>query len=219
MKAMILAAGLGTRMGELTRALPKPLLAVDGKPLIVHRVQALVAAGFTELVVNLAYLGEQIEAALGDGSRFGARIDYSREPDGPLGTGGGVKRALPLLGAAPFLLVNADVRCDYPVGLLRRPLAGLAHLVLVDNPDHNATGDFALGVDGRLANQGTPMLTFSGVSVIDPRLLNGVRDDNFSLTPLLRGAADAGQLYGERYSGAWLDVGTPDRLAQAQGAA
>jgi len=218
-KAMILAAGLGTRMGALTRDVPKPLLAVDGEPLIAHRVRALVAAGFTDLVVNVAYLGEQIEAALGDGSRFGARIDYSREPDGPLGTGGGIKRALPRLGSQPFVLVNADVRCDYPVGALRRPLAGLAHLVLVDNPDHNAAGDFALLPGGRVANQGQPMLTFSGVSVIDPRLLGGVTDDNFSLTPLLRRAADAGQVSGERYAGAWLDVGTPQRLARAQGGA
>lgn len=216
---MILAAGLGTRMGALTRDVPKPLLTVDGEPLIAHRVRALVAAGFTDLVVNVAYLGEQIEAALGDGSRFGARIDYSREPDGPLGTGGGIKRALPRLGSQPFVLVNADVRCDYPVGALRRPLAGLAHLVLVDNPDHNAAGDFALLPGGRVANQGQPMLTFSGVSVIDPRLLGGVTDDNFSLTPLLRRAADAGQVSGERYAGAWLDVGTPQRLARAQGGA
>ena len=219
MKAMILAAGLGARMGDLTRDLPKPLLAVNGRPLIVHRVEALVAAGFTELVVNLAYLGEQIEAALGDGRDFGARIAYSREPDGPLGTGGGVKRALPLLGPAPFVLVNADVRCDYPVARLRRPLTGLARLVLVDNPDHHPAGDFALGADGRLANRGVPMLTFSGVSVIDPALLDGAGGDSFSLTPMLRKAADAGQLYGEHYAGAWLDVGTPDRLARAQGAA
>ena len=213
---MVLAAGLGTRMGDLTRDLPKPLLAVNGKPLIVHLVESLVAAGFAELVMNLAYLGERIEAALGDGSRFGARIAYSREPDGPLGTGGGVKRALPLLGAAPFLLVNADVRCDYPFARLRRPLRGLAHLVLVDNPTHNPAGDFALCSDGRLANQGEPMLTFAGVSAIDPRLLEGAGEDIFSLTPPLRTAADAGQLHGERYAGAWLDVGTPARLAQAQ---
>ncbi len=215
---MILAAGLGTRMGALTRDLPKPLLTVDGEPLIVHRVRALVAAGFAELVVNVAYLGERIEAALGDGSRLGARIAYSREPDGPLGTGGGVRRALPLLGGAPFLLVNADVRCDYPLAALRRPLAGLAHLVLVDNPDHNAAGDFGLLPDGRVTNRAQPMLTFSGVSVIDPRLLDGVTDERFSLTPLLRRAADAGQVTGERHAGAWLDVGTPDRLSQAQGA-
>ena len=215
---MILAAGLGTRMGALTRDLPKPLLTVDGEPLIVHRVRALVAAGFAELVVNVAYLGERIEAALGDGGRFGARIAYSREPDGPLGTGGGVRRALPLLGGAPFLLVNADVRCDYPLAALRRPLAGLAHLVLVDNPDHNAAGDFGLLPDGRVTNRAQPMLTFSGVSVIDPRLLDGVTDERFSLTPLLRRAADEGQVTGERHAGAWLDVGTPDRLSQAQGA-
>lgn len=218
MKAMILAAGLGTRMGELTRDLPKPLLAIGGKPLVMHLVEALVAAGFVELVVNLAYLGAQIEAALGDGSRFGARIAYSPEPDGPLGTGGGVRRALPLLGAAPFLLVNADVRCNYPFVRLRGPITGLARLVLVDNPAHNPTGDFALRSDGRLVNRGEPMLTFAGVSVVDPRLLAGAGDGTFSLTPLLRAAADAGQLYGEHYTGPWLDVGTPARLAQAQAA-
>ena len=218
MKAMILAAGLGTRMGGLTRELPKPLLPVDGKPLIEHLVESLAAAGFVELVINLAYLGERIEAALGDGSRFGAHIAYSREPDGPLGTGGGVRRALPLLGAAPFLLVNADVRCAYPFARLRRPLPGQAYLVLVDNPDHNPAGDFALCPDSRLLNQGERMLTFSGVSVIDPRLLQGARDGTFGLTPLLRAAAQAGQLHGEHYGGTWLDVGTPDRLAQAQAA-
>lgn len=219
MKAMILAAGLGTRMGELTRELPKPLLPVNGKPLIVHRVEALVAAGFTDLVINVAYLSERIEAALGDGTAFGACIAWSRETDGPLGTGGGIQRALPLLGSAPFLLVNADVRCDYPLAGLRRPLAGLAHLVLVDNPDHNAGGDFALGNDGRVTNHGVPMLTFSGLSVIDPRLLDGAGEGPFSLTPLLRRAADTGHLSGERYAGTWLDVGTPDRLARAQGVA
>lgn len=213
---MILAAGFGTRMGELTRDLPKPLLAVDGKPLIVHLVEALVAAGFAELVVNLAYFGERIEAALGDGSGLGAHIAYSHEPDGPLGTGGGVKRALPLLGAAPFLLVNADLRCDYPFARLRRRPAGLARLVLVDNPDHNPAGDFALCADGRLANQGEPMLTFAGISVIDPGLLEGCAQGTFSLTPLLRAAADAGRLHGEHYAGTWLDVGTPGRLARAQ---
>lgn len=219
MKAMILAAGLGTRMGALTRDLPKPLLAVDGEPLIAHRVRALVAAGVTDLVVNVAYLGEQIEAALGDGSRFGARIDYSREPDGPLGTGGGIKRALPRLGSRPFVLINADVRCDYPLARLLRPMSGLGHLVLVDNPDHNAAGDFALLPDGRVANRGQTMLTFSGMSVIDPRLLDGVTDERFSLTPVLQAAADAGQVTGEHHAGTWLDVGTPERLARAQGAA
>jgi MurNAc alpha-1-phosphate uridylyltransferase len=213
---MLLAAGLGTRMGDLTRDLPKPLLDVDGRPLIAHLVESLVAAGFADLVVNVAYLGERIEAALGDGGRFGARIAYSREPDGPLGTGGGIKRALPLLGAAPFLLVNADVRSDYPFARLRRPLVGQAHLVLVDNPAHNPAGDFALGQDGRLANRGEPMLTFAGLSVLDPRLLEGAGQGAFSLTPLLRAAADAGHLHGEHYAGTWLDVGTPARLAQAR---
>lgn len=227
MKAMLLAAGLGTRMGDLTHDLPKPLLTVDGEPLIAHLVRALVAAGFSDLVVNIAYLGERIEAALDNGTAFGARIAWSHELDGPLGTGGGVRRALPLLGSAPFILVNADVRCDYPFAQLRRPLPGLAHLVLVDNPAHNAGGDFALRPDGTLANprpdsalvnQDALMLTFAGISVLDPRLLDGSGEGVFSLTPLLRAAADAGALHGEHYTGRWLDVGTPERLDQAQSA-
>lgn len=213
---MILAAGLGTRMGALTRDLPKPLLQVDGKPLIAHLVESLAAAGFVDLVINLAYMGDAIESTLGDGARFGTHIAYSREPDGPLGTGGGVQRALPLLGAAPFVLVNADVRSGYPFENLRRPLAGLAHLVLVDNPEHNPAGDFALRADGRLTNSGGPMLTFSGISLLEPRLFEGSPGGIFSLTPLLRAAAEAGNLTGEHYRGRWLDVGTPQRLAQAQ---
>ncbi len=222
MKAMILAAGLGTRMGELTRTLPKPLLAVNGRPLIVHLVEALAAAGLRELVINLAYRGEQIEAALGDGTALGVSIDYSREPGGPLGTGGGVLRALSLLGPAPFVLVNADVHSGYPFGALPRRPAGLAHLVLVDNPEHNPGGDFALADDARVANprvtnEEAGRLTFAGISVIDPALLAGhPGSDSFSLTPLLRAAADRGLVSGEHYHGPWLDVGTPQRLAAAQ---
>ena len=217
MKAMILAAGLGTRMGDLTRTRPKPLLAVNGRPLIVHLVEALAAAGLRELVINLAYRGEQIEAALGDGAALGVRIDYSREPDGPLGTGGGVRRALPLLGPAPFVLVNADVHSGYPFAALPRRPAGLAHLVLVDNPEHNPQGDFALGDDGRVANDGPRRLTFAGISVIDPDLLAGhTGPDGFSLIPPLRAAAERGLVSGEHYPGPWLDVGTPQRLAAAQ---
>ncbi len=213
---MILAAGLGTRMGPLTRDLPKPLLPVDGKPLIMHLLESLAAAGFVELVVNLAYRGEAIEDALGDGARFGVHIAYSHEPDGPLGTGGGVQRALPLLGPAPFVLVNADVRSGFPFAKLRKPPAGLGHLVLVDNPPHNPGGDFALQADGRLANQGNSMLTFAGISLLEPRLFEASPGGTFSLIPLLRAAAAVGDLTGEHYRGPWLDVGTPQRLADAQ---
>jgi MurNAc alpha-1-phosphate uridylyltransferase len=217
MKAMILAAGLGTRMGALTRTLPKPLLAVNGRPLIVHLVTALAAAGLRELVINLAYRGEQIESALGDGAALGVRIDYSREPDGPLGTGGGVLRALPLLGPAPFVLVNADVHSGYPFAALPHRPAGLAHLVLVDNPEHNPQGDFVLAGDARVANTGARRLTFAGISVIDPALLaDHTGPDSFSLIPPLRAAADRGLVSGEHYRGPWLDVGTPQRLAAAQ---
>lgn len=166
----------------------------------MHLVEALAAAGLRELVINLAYRGEQIEAALGGGAALGVRIDYSREPDGPLGTGGGVLRALPLLGPAPFVLVNADVHSGYPFAALPHRPAGLAHLVLVDNPEHNPQGDFVLAGDARVANTGARRLTFAGISVIDPALLAGhTGPDSFSLIPPLRAAADRGLVSGEHY--------------------
>ncbi|MBF8746091.1 nucleotidyltransferase family protein [Pseudomonas putida] len=216
MKAMILAAGKGERMRPLTLHTPKPLLPVAGQPLIEYHLRALAAAGFTEVVINHAWLGQQIEDHLGDGSRFGLSIRYSPEGE-PLETGGGIFKALPLLGEAPFLLVNGDVWTDYDLGRLRAPLQGLAHLVLVDNPGHHGRGDFRLQgaqvVDGDDA-PGT--LTFSGLSVLHPALFEGCRPGAFKLAPLLRQAMAAGQVSGEHYQGRWVDVGTQERLAEVE---
>lgn len=216
MKAMILAAGKGERMRPLTLHTPKPLLPVAGQPLIEYHLRALAAAGFTEVVINHAWLGQQIEEHLGDGSRFGLSIRYSPEGE-PLETGGGIFKALPLLGEAPFLLINGDVWTDYDLARLRTPLQGLAHLVLVDNPGHHGRGDFRLQgsqvVDGDDA-PGT--LTFSGLSVLHPALFEGCRPGAFKLAPLLRQAMAAGQVSGEHYQGRWVDVGTQERLAEAE---
>lgn len=216
MKAMILAAGKGERMRPLTLHTPKPLLSVAGQPLIEYHLRALATAGFTDVVINHAWLGQQIEDHLGDGSRFGLSIRYSPEGE-PLETGGGIFQALPLLGDAPFLLVNGDVWTDYPFACLRAPLQGLAHLVLVDNPGHHGRGDFRLQggqvVDGDDA-PGT--LTFSGLSVLHPALFAGCQAGAFKLAPLLRQAMSAGKVTGEHYRGAWVDVGTQERLAEAE---
>jgi MurNAc alpha-1-phosphate uridylyltransferase len=216
MKAMILAAGRGERMRPLTLARPKPLLDVGGQPLIEHHLRALAAAGCTQVIVNLSWLGEQIRAALGDGSRFGVEIRYSDEGPQPLETGGGIFRALPLLGSAPFLVLNGDVWSDYPYAQLHdRPGTGdLAHLVLVPNPSHNPHGDFVLE-DGRML-EGLPgePFTFSGIGVYRPELFDGCRDGVFKLAPLLRAAARAGRVSAELYRGDWLDIGTPERLAE-----
>lgn len=214
MKAMILAAGRGERMRPLTEHTPKPLLRAGGKALIEHQLDSLAAAGVSEVVINLAHLGEQIPAALGDGHAFGLRIVYSREGDTPLETGGGIQRALPLLGAEPFLVINGDVWTDYPLQCLCPPSLspmGLAHLVLVDNPSHHPQGDFALS-GGSLHLDGDSCLTYSGIGVYRPELFAGVRPGAFPLAPLLREAMRAGQVSGEHYRGAWMDIGTPARL-------
>ena len=215
MKAMILAAGKGERLRPLTLHTPKPLVPVGGMPLIEHHVRALARAGFTELVINHAWLGQQIEDYLGDGARFGVRIAFSAEGE-PLETGGGIQRALPLLGDAPFLLVNGDIWTDYAFAELRRPLAGLAHLVLVDNPAHHPDGDFRLQ-DGRAcARAGQAGLTYSGIAVLDPALFVGCRPGAFKLAPLLLDAMALGQVSGEHFRGRWIDVGTHERLAEAE---
>ncbi len=214
MKVMLLAAGRGERMRPLTDATPKSLLPAGGKPVIVWLLERLAAAGFRDLVLNHAELGWMIEAALGDGARFGVRIQYSPEAEA-LETAGGIANALPLLGDAPFLAVNADLHTDFPFERLRTALAGevLAHLVLVDNPPHHPGGDFALA-DGSIANAGAPMLTFSGIGVYRPALFAAVaRGTRARLAPLLREAAARGRVTGERFPGRWLDIGTPDRLA------
>ena len=213
MKAMILAAGRGERMGALTRCRPKPLLEVGGRSLIEHQIQRLGAAGFRDLVVNLAWRGEMIAARLGDGRQLGVHIRYSREPEGALETGGGIRNALPLLGDGRFVVVNSDVWSDYPFETLRCPAAGNAHIVLVDNPAHRPGGDFALGPNGQVAEAGRQRLTFSGIGCYHPCLFAARPVDRF---PTRGGPARArsrrGWLSGEHHRGEWVDVGTPDRL-------
>jgi MurNAc alpha-1-phosphate uridylyltransferase len=211
---MILAAGRGERMRPLTDHTPKPLLAVRGQPLIDYPLRALAAAGVTDVVINLSWLGDQIRAHVGDGARYGLAVAWSEEGYPPLETGGGIHRALPLLGAGPFWLVNADVYCDYGFGARLAP-GRLAHLVLVPNPAHHPQGDFVLdGQDVRA--DGGPRLTYAGIAILHPALFAGCAPGRFPLAPLLRAAAARGQVSGELCSGAWSDVGTPERLAALQ---
>ncbi len=216
MKAMILAAGRGERLRPLTDTVPKPLLEVGGESLILRHLRALAAAGVDEAVVNVSWLGGQIRQALGDRCA-GVSLRWSVEPEVPLETGGGILRALEVLGEAPFLLLNADVLTDYGLGrLAARGLVAddLCHLVLVPNPPHHAEGDFALAGE-RLAEAG-PRLTYSGMALIDPRLFAGCTPGRFPLAPLLRQAIAAGRAGGECYAGYWNDVGTAERLAAAR---
>ena len=211
---MILAAGRGERMRPLTDHTPKPLLKVAGKPLIVWHIERLVLAGIHDLVINHAYLGQQIENVLGDGSPWGARIRYSREGEGrALDTGGGIFRALPLLGGAPFLVVNADVWCDLDPRQLNLAAGDLVQLVMVDNPPQHPAGDFHLA-GGRLSATAEPRLTYSGIGIYHPELFDGCSAGAFPLAPLLRSAMTAGRAGGEHYRGRWTDVGTPQRLAE-----
>lgn len=216
MKAMILAAGKGERMRPLTLTTPKPLVRAAGVPLIEYHLRALAAAGFNEIVINHAWLGQQIEDHLGDGSRFGLSIQYSPEGE-PLETGGGIFRALSLLGDDAFLVVNGDIWTDYDFSVLHQPINGLAHLVLADNPPHHPNGDFTL-IDGKVQD-GEPdaqTLTYSGIAVLHPQLFDGCSDGAFKLAPLLRNAMAKGEVTGERLKGHWVDVGTYERLAEAE---
>ncbi len=212
MKAMIFAAGEGRRMRELTQTVPKPLLPVAGRPLIEHQLIRLRDAGITECVINVAYLKDKIIEALGNGERWGMRLQYSQEPE-PLETGGALMHARMLIEDGPFVLVNADVWTDYPfANLVQRQPEG-AHLVLVPNPPEKDCGDFLLGEDGKVHGQGDG-LTFSGVSVLNPTWF--VRypraRPKFPLRELLAWGIEAGLVTGECYRGTWLDVGTPERL-------
>ena len=211
MKAMLLAAGRGERMRPLTDVTPKPLLRIGGESMIERHILALARAGITELVINHAHLGEQLVAALGNGHACGVSIAWSAEACGALETGGGIFNALPLLGNAPFLVVNSDIWTDFPFATLPVEFDGLAHLVMVDNPAHNDGGDFSLSA-GRLSQRGPAMLTFSGIGVYRPALFAGCSPGAFPLAPLLRRAMDAGQVSGEHYRGGWFDIGTPERL-------
>ena len=197
-------------MRPLTDHIPKPLLKVGGRCLIEYHLIALAKAGIREIVINHAWLGQQIEQALGDGSRWGVQIRYSAEPEG-LETGGGIFNALPLLGEKPFLVVNADVWCNYPFHQLPAEPAGLAHLVLVDSPRHHPEGDFVLQ-DDRVRLEGEPRLTYSGIGIYHPALFADCAPGIFPLAPLLRSAIAADKVSGEYYGGRWVDVGTPERL-------
>jgi len=209
---MILAAGRGERMRPLTDTRPKPLLQVAGQALIEYHLQNIQRAGITEVVINHAWLGEKIEAALGDGGRYGLQISYSPEGEA-LETGGGLLRALPLLGEAPFIAINGDIWTDYPLKQLPAEPAGLAHLVLVDNPPHHPAGDFALH-DGHVLSTGEPRFTFSGIGVYRPELFHGQQQARFPLAPLLREAMARDAISGEHYGGQWFDIGTPQRLQE-----
>ena len=211
---MILAAGRGERMRPLTDHTPKPLLEVGGKPLIVWHIERLVRADLREIVINHAWLGAQIEAALGDGSRYGAAITYSPEPTA-LETAGGIAQALPGLGGGPFVVVNGDIYTDFDFAVLDARSLGsaLAHLVLVDNPAHHPGGDFAL--DGaRVMEDGARRLTFSGIGLYRPALFDAVAPGaRAPLAPLLRDAMRRNLVTGTHYCGRWVDVGTAERLA------
>ncbi len=216
MKAMILAAGRGERMRPLTDHTPKPLLQAGGKPLIVWHLEKLAAAGFNEIVINHAHLGEQIEQALGDGSRWGVTIRYSAEPPGALETAGGIAKALPLLGDEAFLVVNGDVYCDVDFGQFARSTVRTAHLLMVPNPAHHGAGDFGLqGERIVLASQSEQTLTYAGIGIFSPKMFREVAvGQAMKLRPLLDAAIAAGTLTGQCHDGRWVDVGTPQRLAE-----
>jgi N-acetyl-alpha-D-muramate 1-phosphate uridylyltransferase len=211
MRAMVLAAGRGERLRPLTDHTPKPMLMVRGKPLVVWHLEALAHAGVREVVINLSWLGGSIRQALGGGEPFGLQIQYSEEPAGALEVGGGIFRALPLLGTAPFIVVNGDTYTDLDFAKLDIPPAALAHLVLVPNPEHHSDGDFVL--QGREVSTGSgPRLTYSGIGVFRPELFARCTEGRFPLLPVLREAIAARRLSGERYDGRWTDVGSAQRL-------
>lgn len=226
MKALVFAAGRGERMRPLTDATPKPLLRAGGKPLVAWHLERLAAIGVRDVVVNTSWLAAQFPATLGDGAQWGLRIRYSFEGDAPLETGGGMLNALPLLGGdEPFLLVNGDVWADFDFAKLPRDPAGLAHLVMVDPPAQAPRGDFALDAQGLLHADGPRPLTYSGIGIYRPKVLDGWRDivaaapgtsdkPKFPLAPILRAHMGEGAISGEHHRGRWTDVGTPERLAQ-----
>jgi len=217
MKAMLLAAGRGERLRPITDDIPKALVEAGGKPLIGWHLERLAQAGFREAVINISHLGERLVERLGDGRGYGLRLHYSRERE-RLETAGGIANALPLLGAEPFLLVNADVYCECDFGRLRDTALGerLAHLILVPNPPHRAAGDFSLR-DGTVGDDASPRYTYAGLALVKPALVAPVkRGEKAPLGPLLREAAKRRQIGGELYEGLWQDVGTIERLAELE---
>ena len=217
MRAMILAAGRGERLRPLTDTIPKPLVEVAGKPLIEHHIEALSQAGFTEIVINQGHLGDLLPAALGDGSRWGITIHWSDEQPRALETGGGIHKALPLLGPGPFLVVNGDIWTDYPFKRLRAVKCDWAHLVMIANPTHKPQGDFTL-LHARISDNEKHRLTFSGIAVYHPRLFGNCQAGEFSVVPLLRSAMANHFVTGEKYTGTWEDVGTLERLGNLSAA-
>ena len=214
MKAMILAAGRGERMRPLTDHTPKPLLAAAGKPLIEHTIKQLVAAGFNDIVINHAHLGLQIEHRLGNGKQLGANISYSPEGEQALETAGGIINALHLLGDEVFLVVNGDIATDFPFAELKNLSVDLAHLVLVDNPEHNTAGDFGLDKSGLVISSAAEQFTFSGIGLYRPELFSNIPAGPSKLAPLLKLAIASCRVSGQKMDGFWMDIGTPERLQE-----
>jgi MurNAc alpha-1-phosphate uridylyltransferase len=212
MIAMILAAGRGERLRPLTDKIPKSLVEVRGQSLLERHLENIRDAGVTTVVVNLGWLGEQIIGRVGSGARYGLEVIYSPEGDNILETGGGIHKALPMLGSGPFLVVNADIYTDMSVPDVELPAEILGHLVMVPTPDYLAHGDFDLR-DGLIRNDDAAALTFSGVAIYRPEFFSGCEAGRFPLAPMLREAADAGRLTGSLHDGLWADIGTPERLA------
>ncbi len=225
MKALIFAAGLGERMRPLTDHTPKPLIEAGGKPLIVWHLEKLAALGVREVIINTSWLAEQFPRTLGDGDRWGLRLHYLYEGDTPLETGGGMLNAAPVLGDAPFLLVNGDIWTDYDFARLPHEPAGLAHLVMIDPPGYATQGDFTLDATGHVRREGAHRLTYAGIGIYRPALLDAWSQHadeqagltangkpRFRLAPILRAHMDAGLITGEHHQGRWTDVGTPQRL-------
>lgn len=219
MKAMILSAGYGKRLRPLTDRIPKPLVPVGGKPLIVHHLEKLAKAGFREIVINLGHLGSKIPEALGDGSSMGLDIAYSDEGPEPLETGGGITKALPLLGQETFLVVNGDVWCDLDFATIptQLPEKDDALLFLVPQPAWREKGDFSLQND-RVLESDSPDLLYAGIALYHPRILEGAKVEKFSIVPRLRQSIGLNRVGGILHSGEWDDVGTPERLEAIQSA-
>lgn len=213
MIAMILAAGRGERLRPVTDSMPKSLVEINGQALLERHLRSLAKDGVETVVVNLGWLGEQITERIGSGEEFGLNVVYSQEGDNILETGGGIHRALPMLGADPFLVINADIYTDMPLPDVQLGDDDMAHLICVPVTEDKSSGDFAI-VDGRIRNDGEPMFTFSGVSIYRPEFFADCTPGRFSVVPMLRAAADADKISGSIYSGLWRDVGTPERLAE-----
>lgn len=214
MKCMLLSAGLGKRMRPLSLQTPKPLIELAGKSLIEHHLTRLKSAGHREIVINLSHLGDMIQQKLGDGERYGVRIEYSHEGAHPLGTAGGIVHALPLLGDKPFLVISSDIWCDHPLSFPDL-VHDIAHLVLVDNPPHHPGGDFAYE-SGKACGSGENFLTFSGIGIFKPELFKEQAVGQSTLAPVLHSAISREKVSAEHYAGTWFDIGTPERLREAE---